>query len=392
MCSAARRAGGADLPQTPVRLPKRHFNALDLSRLLAACAVLFWHYQHFFVPPVDFEFHVRRSIAPFYHQLAWAYDYGHVAVEYFWAVSGFVFAHVYLADPGARARFWPARIARLWPLHLLTMAVVAVLQGLYTAINGTAFIYHHQTPWHFVLNLFMAQTWGWQVNQSYNGPTWSLSTEILAYAAFWALLPGLRRTPTGLALAVALGMFALVFGNVLPPGAPAEALGAKLATVVNCIGYFFAGVVVYGAALRGWLTVPRLVLLAVLLALVGYALSGWRVHGHDAAILAGTFAVLFATLAIDLADRGDALVLGRKLGDASYGIYLWHFPLQLALVLLVDATLGTRMVFRQPVFLVIFLAGSVLAGFASHRWIERPAQRAVMRWFDRRKALAPVQA
>ena len=380
------------MAETPTRLAKRHFNALDLSRLLAAVAVLFWHYQHFFVPPVLFEFHVRRSISPYYHQLSWAYDYGHVAVEYFWAVSGFVFAHVYLADTRARQRFWAARVARLWPLHLLTLGVMATLQWIYTAINGAAFIYHHQDPWHFLLNLFMAQTWGWQVNQSYNGPTWSLSTEILAYAGFWMLLPALRRMPLALSLPVALAMFALVFGNVLPPGAPAEALGAKLATVVNCVGYFFAGVMVYGAALKGWLTVPRLLVLAPLLALAGYEMSGLRQHGHDAAILTGTFAVLCATLAIDLADRTDVLRLGKQLGDASYGIYLWHFPLQLALVLLVDATLGTRMAFRQPVFLFIFVGASILAGFASHRWIERPAQRAVMRWFDRRNAVGPMIA
>jgi peptidoglycan/LPS O-acetylase OafA/YrhL len=374
------------------RLPKRHFNALDMSRLLAACAVLFWHYQHFFVPPVDFEFHVRRSIAPFYRQLAWAYDYGHVAVEYFWAVSGFVFAHVYLGDPGARGRFWLARVARLWPLHLLTLGFVAVLQGIYTGINGTAFIYHHQDLWHFVLNVFMAQTWGWQVNQSYNGPTWSLSTEIVAYAAFWIALPVLRRMPLAAALPVALTMFALVFDNVLPPNAPAEALGAKLATVVNCIGYFFAGVVVYGAALKGWLTAPRLLLLSPLLAIAGWYLSGMKVHGHDAAILLGTFAVLSAMVAVDLTDRNDVLGFGRQLGDASYGIYLWHFPLQLTLVLLVDATIGTRMVFRQPVFLVIFVGGSLLAGFASHRWIERPAQRAVLRLADRWKHGRPATA
>ena len=374
----------------PRRLPKRHFNALDMSRLLAACAVLFWHYQHFFVPPVDFEFHVRRSIAPFYHQLAWAYDYGHVAVEYFWAVSGFVFAHVYLADLGARGRFWLARLARLWPLHLLTLGVVAVLQAVYTGINGTAFIYHHQNLKHFVLNLFMAQYWGFQDNQSYNGPTWSLSTEILAYAAFWVLLPGLRRM--ALSLPVALSMFALIFGNVLPPDAPATALSAKLVAVVSCIGYFFAGVVVYGAALKGWLTVPRLAALAPLLAFAGWWLSGMKVHGHDAAILLGTFAVMSAMLAIDLADRADVLRFGRQLGDASYGIYLWHFPLQLVLVLLVDATLGTRMVFRQPVFLVIFVGASLVAGFASHRWIERPAQRAVLRLADRWKRGRPATA
>jgi len=347
--------------------------------------VLFWHYQHFFVPPVSFEFHVRRSISPFYHQLAWIYDYGHVAVEYFWAVSGFVFTHVYLADMGARGRFWLARLARLWPLHLLTLMVVAVLQGIYTHTNGTAFIYHHQDLKHFLLNLGMAHYWGFQDNQSYNGPSWSLSTEILAYAAFWVLLPALRRMPLALAAPVALAMFALVFDNILPPDAPPQALAAKLVPVVSCIGYFFAGAAVYGAVLKGWLNAWRLVVLAPMLALIGYWLSGMKVHGHDAAILSGTFAVLFATLAIDLTDRNDALRLGRQLGDASYGIYLWHFPLQLALVLLVDATLGTRMVFREPVFLLIFVGASVLAGFASHRWIERPAQRMVLRLADRFK-------
>lgn len=371
------------MPARLLRLPKRHFNALDFSRLLAACVVLFWHYQHFFVPPVDFEFHVRRSIAPFYHQLAWLYDYGHVAVEYFWVVSGFVFAHVYLADMGGRGRFWLARVARLWPLHLLTLAVVAVLQAIYTTLNGTAFIYHHQDLKHFLLNLVMAHYWGIQDNQSYNGPTWSLSTEMVAYAAFWMLLPALRRVPLALAASVALAMFALLFGNVLPPNAPPQTLAAKLVPVAECVGYFFAGVAIYGLVLGKWLDRTRLALLAPVLAMLGWRYAGVKVHGHDIAILAGTLAVLFATLAIDLTDRDDALRLGRQLGDSSFGIYLWHFPLQLALVLLVDATVGTRMVFREPVFLVIFVGASILAGFASHRWIERPAQRLVLRWADR---------
>ena len=365
----------------PLRLPKRHFNALDLSRLLAAVAVLFWHYQHLFVPPVDFEFHVRRSIAPFYHALAWAYDYGHVAVEYFWAVSGFVFAHVYLADTAGRARFWLARVARLWPLHLLTLAIVAVLQGLYTAINGTAFIYHHQDMKHFLLNLVMAHYWGFQDNESYNGPSWSLSTEIVAYAWFWALLPMLRRGPLALAALIALGLFATIFGNVLPHG---------LASVVPCVAYFFAGCAVYGAVLQGWLTPGRLIALVPVLALIGWHGAGMKVHGHDLAILTGTFAVLFATLALDLVDRDDGLRIGRQLGEASYGVYLWHFPIQLVLVLWVDAAFGTRMVFRQPVFLLIFLCASLLAGFASARWIERPAQRAVMRWAGRFSQTAAV--
>lgn len=362
-----------------LRLAKRHFHVLDASRMVAAVAVLFWHYQHFFVPPVAYEFHVRHTIQPFYHPLAWIYEYGQFAVEYFWVVSGFVFAHVYFADPAARARFWPARVARLWPLHLLTLGVVAVLQGIYTATHGQAFIYHHQDAWHFVLNLAMAQTWGWQVNQSYNGPSWSLSTEMLAYAAFWVLLPLLRRHPVGTASAVLAVPFTVIFANLLLPDQPAESLAAKLSLIANCLGYFFAGVAIYGAALRGWLTPARLVGVGLVLAWTGWRLVAWRGHWHDAAILAGTLCALALALAADLADRADALRAGKTLGDASYGIYMWHFPLQLVLVLWVDAAFGTRMEFRRPEMLVIFVLGAILAGFASAKWIERPAQRAVMR-------------
>jgi peptidoglycan/LPS O-acetylase OafA/YrhL len=42
------------------------------------------------------------------------------------------------------------------------------------------------------------------------------------------------------------------------------------------------------------------------------------------------------------------------------------------------------------VFLIVFVAGSVVAGFASHRWIERPAQRAVQRLADRWKQGRPA--
>ncbi len=367
-------------PLPGLRLDKRHFNALDLSRLLAACAVLFWHYQHFFVPPVDFQFHVNRPrISPLYHELWWLFDYGHVAVQYFWAVSGFVFAHVYLADEGARGRFWLARVARLWPLHLLTLGLVAVLQAAYSGINGTEFIYHHQDMKHFVLSLGLAHYWGWQADQSFNGPSWSLSTEILAYAAFWLLLPGLRKSPTTLALMAAVMALALFF------------LKAPDGPVFTCIGYFFGGAAVYGAALQGGLRTSVLAPLAAMLAMMALWL-GVSLHWEDGATLAGTFAVLLAVLAIDTADRHDRLAVARHLGDASYGVYLWHFPIQLALVLLIDATLGSRGIARQPAFLLFFVGASVLAGFASHRWFERPAQRLVLKLAGKRRASEAVAA
>ena len=44
---------------------------------------------------------------------------------------------------------------------------------------------------HFLLSIPLMQYWGWQDNQSFNGPSWSLSTEILAYLVFFLAIPAL---------------------------------------------------------------------------------------------------------------------------------------------------------------------------------------------------------
>ena len=98
---------------TALRLDKRHFHALDASRLVAAVAVLFWHYLHFMIPSGGSRAAPGfLDLEPLNGVFGALYAYGHYAVEYFWIVSGFVFAHVYLGDESGRGRFWIARVAR----------------------------------------------------------------------------------------------------------------------------------------------------------------------------------------------------------------------------------------------------------------------------------------
>ena len=82
----------------------------------------------------------------------------------------------------------------------------------------------------------------------------------------------------------------------------------------------------------------------------GFNLSAWAVNHRTL--------VLFLMLALDLNDAKGRLQFGQKLGDASYGIYLWHIPIQLTLVLIIDSTGLTRDIAREGWFLILFVTTS----------------------------------
>lgn len=354
-----------------LRLPKRHFHVLDLSRMIAAVAVLFWHYLHFTIPvgrdraPPNFIDH--EPLSDLFRAF---YAHGHLAVEYFWIVSGFVFAHVYLADARGWRRFWLARFARLWPLHLLTLMVVAGLNAVYWAQHGRHFVFEPNDLKHFVLNLGLAHYWGFEDGMTFNGPSWSLSVEIVAYAAFCLLLPALRARREVIASAATLA---------------AALLAAKYPEIkiFACLAYFFAGTTIYLAWLRVRLRPAAMSVLggaSVAAAIVWEELRGFD-FPNGALWVLGLFLL---TLAADAADRADRLTIGKRWGDASYGTYLWHFPIQLMLVMLLDRLPGGRALAEQPAFLALYLALAIGAGFASHRWFEVPAQRAILGFTSRR--------
>lgn len=353
-----------------LRLTKRHFNVLDLSRLVAAVAVLFWHYVHFVIPADGSPAPPNiAAVEPLHPLFALFYDYGHLAVEYFWIVSGFVFAHVYLADPQARGRFWTARIARLWPLHLLTLGVVAGLQALYFTLHGQHFVYSPNDAYHFALNIFLAHFWGFERGMTFNGPSWSLSVEIVAYAAFWALLPALRSGRLLVAGAVAF------LAALLAP----QFAGLKL---FACIAYFFAGVGMYFGLLRYGLKAGSLAVGG--LSGLALAMRFDTVTGFDFPQGALWVLSLFAVaLAGEATEGSDGLTIGKRLGDASYGTYLWHFPIQLALVMMLDLLPGGRTLSQNWAVLAVYIALAVGAGFASHRWFEKPAQKAILAMVSR---------
>ncbi len=104
--------------------------------------------------------------------------------QLFFILSGFIIAYNYeeklLETTTTKRTFWVARIARIYPLHLLTLLIAACIGG-YVQYNDT-------TDWikHFAASTFLLQPFFPSADYffSLNSPSWSLGCEQLFYFCF----------------------------------------------------------------------------------------------------------------------------------------------------------------------------------------------------------------
>ena len=163
-------------------MKKDRIVGIELLRFLSSFSILVWHFQHFSL--VQFE----KKIQPFYSYLKIFYEYGSVGVKVFWCISGVVFFYVFLEKILNKeisfTKFSIARFSRLYPLHFLTLIMILFLQIIYEYNYGSYFSYIYDLN-HFFLNIFFINGWGIEDQFSFNGPSWSVSIEIMVYIIFF---------------------------------------------------------------------------------------------------------------------------------------------------------------------------------------------------------------
>jgi peptidoglycan/LPS O-acetylase OafA/YrhL len=351
---------------SPTTAAPRRLPGLELLRFAAAFAVLIWHYQHFFYGngrPRGW----LRSDQPFYFPLRLFYDFGSFGVHVFWGISGFIFFWLYrerIARRGVSGRqFFVLRLSRLYPLHVVTLVVVAVLQLLYQAERGVPFIYKYNDLKHFGLHLLMANGWGAPNVYSFNGPTWSVSLEVFVYVAFFLLTRYVTSSPVINVLLVAAWPIAWHHG--------------VRSLAFDALVLFYAGGLAALAMQRlartrlarpvGWL--------ACLAAVVGLLLlREVRIHEpkHLPYALMAWIPVAVYAAASEWVPRAWAKG-ADVLGSLTYASYLVHFPLQV-LIMYVAARTGTTPPARNGAFLIAYLATVLTISFFVYRRFELPMQ------------------
>ncbi len=309
---------------------------------------------------------------------------GWLGVHLFFVLSGFLLAYgEFSRAPEQRryGRFVERRFLRIFPAYYLQLAILLVAG---TAIGMDRTLSTGQVLGH----IFMYFNLPPQFMTPLNGVWWTLPVEFAFYLLLPFLVPLVTRIgPVSFWLgcaAVEIGYRYLVFA--LEPGWSTTKVSNVINQLPGVLTLFGSGVAAaHLAAVRGWrASRPRLlgglatiawaVWIGVLLALIH---RYWG--GHPLLFTWGLGSGAAAAILIYALHR---LEPGRSwltrpafvwLGDVSYGIYLWHFPVITALN---HFWLGGREGTLKFILLISLTAAITLALSAlSYYAVERPAMR-----------------
>ena len=247
---------------------------------------------------------------------------GYQAVTTFFVLSGFVLTRSYAATVwnGASAqRYALGRVARVCPVYLLSLAVVA------------PFILADQTPGkagYLAAHLLLVQAWLGAIPVNWNTPAWSLSCEMFFYAMFPCAALFIRRANWRL-VALAAGV-AVILTRVMW----AAGVSDNIKPLVHLADFLMgiAAACAFGLLERSprpprgwWLYLPGFLGAALAIAYAG-DFPGWL-------DLNSVLRPLNATLLIGLAFGGGPLArfLSTRtvvyLGKSSYAMYILHVPI-----------------------------------------------------------------
>ena len=294
-----------------------------------------------------------------------AFSFGYIGVDVFFVISGYLMAVI--IPKYSPTEFLFARIWRLYPALVAVVAVTLVLgyflqlPGEYNSLSQSALsALSFQSHYYFLFN-----TGYFDIDSRYQPllHTWSLGNEFTAYLIVFILLLILPKIRVGRAsafLAVASGAYTaanLFSGDV------------SYFDPVPRIFLFFIGY--YTCTIKDRVAINYIVLAAISL----FALSAIAAFYYDDLMNKAwpnfsIFILPLAVLPLILMDRPmlpqgklqDAMV---KIGDWSYSIYLWHWP-----IIAYERVL-LRNEYTNTVEVFILMAAGIIAGAISFYVIEK---------------------
>jgi peptidoglycan/LPS O-acetylase OafA/YrhL len=356
--------------------------SLNGLRFVAAMSVVAYHFYGMGISGSSGEpSEVRGPIAHFLSEYLPCLGNAHLAVDFFFILSGFVLAYVY-ADDMARHRFsyrlfMKKRIARIYPLYL---AMLLLCIGMLLGAWSLKLTLNNPDAWStsaIVPNLLLIQAFGVLDHLSINGPAWAVSAEWLAYLVFPLVMAAVMRNRLGRVgtLLATVAVFLCLY-YLIPTDRPLTHRTYDFG-ILRMAAEFPIGVALFyvfdkyrqsgASAVNSW----------HVLALIIAVIAAMQFQVAESVVVLLLAALIFACAAAE-ATKGlpwltrPWLVYG---GTISYAIYLIHVPFIIVVRKIVYGLGVSPASFAIDALTVGCIVLVVPLAIIAYEWFEAPAQR-----------------
>jgi exopolysaccharide production protein ExoZ len=360
------------------KLPKTFYTVQYLRGLGALIVVLY---------------HSASQLQRYQPTLVWP-EWGAIAIDAFFVISGFVMWHMTAMKPIGFGEYWRKRIARSIPIYwAVTAFVVAVMLIAPELVSTSRFEWTHVLTSFFLIPSLHPVLHGQFAPVVI--PGWTFEYEI----AFYALLSVCLFVPLRFrAASLIVPILALA---PLPAFMTSHSIYFEFYTQ-PLIVQFASGVFLGWLLWKGAKLSPKLSLAMMIggAALVPFLPEPSHVVPEIGAyhyMLARTlwyivpaFCIVGGAVFFEASTTLRSWKIPTLIGNASYSIYLTH-PLVLPIVTKAWHLAGLTATPAWNIgFLSLTMAASVLAGVACHLWVEMPLVRLANRVSTKRRETAPV--
>jgi len=350
---------------------RQSLKSLTGLRFLAAALIVCHHTERWFATSKFITQHVQA-------------DYG---VTFFYVLSGFILYYVHngIETKQQRTEFIVARIARIWPIHMVTMILVIVV----FPMAGISF-----TVTKFVAQFFMLHSWFPSPFYffGFNGPSWSLSVELFFYLMFPLAIVKWKQTwALKICFAVAFSAFIVIVADNINTPKNGFDIWLSMAFPIVRLPEFLVGIAFAHAWLAkrdaiaicdvGMWTILEIVSLAAAYGALAWfptLVSSIPLGPITKSLMTRSApAPIFALLIFCVASgRGYASrMIGCKpmvfLGEISFSLYMIHEVIIRAILRYYPNLLFKESVWVGP---AIYWTSSLLASIALWALVEKPAR------------------
>jgi peptidoglycan/LPS O-acetylase OafA/YrhL len=342
----------------------KKYYGIELLRFLSSLTIVIYHWG------TSFGQLNLSSSYPYRSILGAIYNHGSYAVSIFFVISGLVFSNIYLnQEKSSFGNFFIKRLARLYPLHILTLFLLVIIQFILFKILGSYQLYTFNDFYHFLLNFFFILGWGLEEGRSFNSPAWTVSFEIVIYFIFFFSIWLINKFKI-LAIIFIYGIFLLIDKIAVYDVKDIGFLNSlgMLDWFIDFCRLFFSGVFLFFIT-KKFKNFKYLILIA-LIGLFFSFVGNFKLHLF-------CFSLVLCFILIDNLKVFDGLKKTFQiLGNLTYSMYLFH-TVTFLIIFLILTIFDKINLFYEDYFFFFYIFFTFAISFYSFKFFEKPLNKKI---------------